>query len=114
MFYSILCFGFWAWLLIVVGVVLILTNLGVISAGVWAWWPIILIVIGIYILTLKKKRKKIVLHNILQKLASNDKVQEKLSKIIETIDEVVEKKIDEWHEEVTKKKDEDISGKPKV
>lgn len=118
MFYSMFGLGFMAGLLIVVGAVLLLTNLGIISAAVWAWWPVILIVVGIYILTLKKRRKKIAVHSIFSKLASNDKVQEKLSKIIETVDEVVERKIDEWHEEVTKKEEtrpnEIHNGKPKV
>jgi hypothetical protein len=118
MFYSMFGLGFMAGILIVVGVVLLLTNLGIISAAVWAWWPIILVVVGIYILTLKKRRKKIAVHNIFSRLASDDRVQEKLGKIIETVDEVVEKKIDEWHEEVTKKEerrpDEIHNGKPKV
>jgi len=121
MFYSMFGLGFMAGLLIVVGAVLLLTNLGIISAAVWMWWPVILIVIGIYILSLKRRRKKIAVHNIFSKLATNDKVQEKLSKIIETIDGVVERKIDEWHEEVTAKKEEKphehhehFSGKPKV
>jgi len=118
MFYSMFGLGFMAGLLIVVGAVLLLTNLGIISAAVWAWWPVILIVVGAYILSLKKRRKKIAVHNIFSKLANNDMIQDKLSKIIETVNEVVEKKIDEWHEEVTKKEEirpnEIHSGKPKV
>jgi membrane-bound ClpP family serine protease len=120
MFYSYFSLGFWSMLLIVVGAVLLLTNLGIISAEVWTWWPILLIVIGIYILTLKKRRKKIAVHNIFSRLATDDRVKEKLNKIIETVDAVVEKKIDEWHEEVTTKKEEPhehhehFSGKQKV
>jgi len=50
---------------------------------------------------------------IFERIASDEKVQEKLSKIINTVDEVVDKKLDEWHKEVSHKKppkDEDISG----
>jgi uncharacterized membrane protein len=119
MFYSFCCLGFWAVMLVVVGILLLLTNLGIISAAIWQYWPILLIVVGIYIFTLKKRRKKIAIHNIFSKLATNDKVQDKIKKIIETVDEVVEKKIDEWHEEVTKKeepvrKNEGVSGKQKI
>ena len=106
-------------LLVVVGIVLLLTNLGIISAAIWAWWPILLIIIGIYIFTLKKRRKKLAVHQIFQRLATDERIHDKLSKIINTVDEVVEKKIDEWHEEVTNKEEphehhEHSSGKPKV
>jgi membrane-bound ClpP family serine protease len=114
--------GFVAGFLIIIGVIFLLVNLGVISAAVWAWWPILLIVVGIYILTLKKRRKKIAVHNIFSKLASDDRIQSKLNKIIETVDSVVEQKIDEWHEEATSKRetrndineDESFNGKQKV
>ncbi|MBU4285159.1 hypothetical protein KKF60_02270 [Patescibacteria group bacterium] len=119
MFYSFCCLGFWAGLLIVVGVVLLLINTGIISAAVWAYWPILLIIIGVYILTLRKRRKKIAIHQIFQKLATDDRVQDKIKKIIETVDEVVERKIDEWHDEATEKeaptrKNEGLSGKQKI
>ncbi|MFH1129124.1 MAG: DUF5668 domain-containing protein [Patescibacteria group bacterium] len=107
MFYSFFGLGFVAGFLIIVGILFLLVNLGIISAAVWAWWPILLIVIGIYILTLKKRRKKIAVHNIFSKLASNDKIQSKLNKIIETVDQVVEKKIDEWHDEAMSEKGEE-------
>jgi len=122
MFYSLFGMGFVAGFLIIIGIIFLLVNLGVISAAVWAWWPILLIIVGIYIFTLKKRRKKIAVHNIFSKLASDDRIQSKLNKIIETVDNVVEKKIDEWHEEVTNKKetrddineDESFNGKQKV
>ncbi len=122
MFYSLFGLGFIAGFLIIIGIILLLINLGVISAAVWAWWPLILVVIGVYILTLKKRRKKIAVHNIFSKLASDDRIQSKLNKIIETVDNVVEKKIDEWHEEAVSKRetkenineDESFNGKQKV
>jgi len=99
--------GFIAWSLIVIGILALLTNLGLISSSIWLWWPILLIALGIYTLILKKKRKKIMLHGIFQRLASDERIQNKLSKIVEAVDQVVEQKIDEWHREVTGKKDED-------
>jgi preprotein translocase subunit YajC len=121
MFYSFYCLGFWAILLIFVGLLLLLTNLGIISAAVWAFWPLLLIIIGIYFLTLRRRRRKIAVHQIFQKLATDERVHDKINKIIGTINEVVEKKIDEWHDEVTTKKKEDthdqhehFSGKPKI
>jgi hypothetical protein len=38
---------FWGLLLLVVGVLIILHNLGYISGSIWRWWPIILIVVGL-------------------------------------------------------------------
>lgn len=122
MLYSLFGLGFVAGFLIVIGIVMLLVNLGVISAAVWAWWPLLLVVVGVYILTLKKRRKKIAVHNIFSKLASDDRIQSKLNKIVDAVDSVVEKKIDEWHEEVTNKKeekgyaqeDEEFNGKQKV
>ena len=105
MFYSLFGLGFVAGFLIIVGILFLLVNLGIISAAVWAWWPILLIVVGIYILTLKKRRKKIAVHSIFSRLASDDRVQSKLNKIIETVDQVVEKKIDEWHDEAMSEKE---------
>lgn len=113
MFYSGCCFGFLGWGLVVLGVLALLTNLGWISTSIWLWWPVLLIIIGIYILVLKKKRKKLVVHHLFEKFATDERVQEKLKKIIDTVDEVVDKKLDDWHKEVSQKKpkrDEDISG----
>ena len=102
--------GFIAWSLIVIGVLALLTNLGYISSSIWMWWPILLVIFGVYTLILKKKRKKIAIHGIFQRLANDERIQSKLSKIVDTVDEVVEKKIDEWHKEVSEKKDENIGG----
>ena len=107
MFYYI---GFIAWSLVAIGVLALLTNLGFISSSIWTWWPVLLIIFGVYILILKKKKNKIVLHGIFQRLASDERIQSKLSKIVDTVDEVVSKKIDEWHKEATEKKDESIGG----
>jgi hypothetical protein len=110
MFFMLYYIGFIAWSLIVIGVLALLTNLGFISSSIWMWWPIILIVFGVYTLILKKKRKKIAIHGIFQRLANDERIQSKLSKIVDTVDEVVEKKIDEWHKEVAEKKDENTGG----
>jgi len=99
--------GFIAWSLIVIGIIALLTNLGLISAVIWNWWPVLLIIFGIYVLILKKKRKKIVLHGIFERLASDERIQSKLSKIVDTVDQVVEKKIDEWHKEATGEKEDE-------
>jgi len=107
MFYMLYYIGFIAWTLIVIGILALLTNLGFISTSIWVWWPVLLVIFGAYILILKKKRKKIALHGIFQRLASDERIQSKLSKIVDTVDDVVEKKIDEWHKEVTENKDED-------
>ena len=93
--------SFFATLLIVIGVVALLTNLGIISASIWNWWPVLLIIFAVYVLLLKKKKKKIVAGHLFHKIATDERVQEKVKKIIDTVDEVVDKKLDEWHEEAS-------------
>ena len=82
----------------------LLTNMGILPIAIWKWWPVLFILFGVYALVLKKKQKKIAIHHIFQKIATDERVQEKLKKIIDTVDEVVDKKLDEWHEEATKDK----------
>ncbi|MBD3282460.1 MAG: hypothetical protein GF387_02515 [Candidatus Portnoybacteria bacterium] len=106
MFYVNYGLSFFGTILAILGVVALLTNLGVISAEIWKWWPILLIVLAIYIFALKKKKKKIVAGHLLHKITSDERVQEKIKKIIETADEVIDKKLDEWHEEATKEESE--------
>jgi len=113
MFYSCCRFAFWAWVLIVLGALALLTNLGWINSDIWQYWPILIILGGVYLLVIQKKRKKIVFHHFLERLATDERVQDKLARIIDTVDEVVDKKLDDWHKEATQKKpkrDEDISG----
>lgn len=102
MFYVGYGLSFFATLLIIIGAIALLTNLGVIPVAIWKWWPVLLIVFAIYILALKKKKKKIVAGHVFHKIATDDRVQEKIKKIVDTIDEVVDKKLDEWHDEASK------------
>lgn len=95
--------SFFGAILIVVGIIALLTNLGVIGSAIWNWWPILLIILGIYVFVLKKKKKKIIAGHLLHKITSDDRIQEKIKKILETVNAVVDKKIDEWHDEATKK-----------
>lgn len=104
MFYINYGLSFFATILIIIGAVALLTNLGVLPVAIWKWWPVLLIIFAIYILALKKKKKKIVAGHLFHKITSNDKVQEKIKKIVDTVDEVVDKKLDEWHEEASKGK----------
>lgn len=95
--------SFFGSILIIVGIIALLTNLGVIGSAIWDWWPILLVILGIYVLVLKKQKKKIIAGHFLRKITSDDKIQEKIKKILETVNAVVDKKIDEWHDEATKK-----------
>jgi len=113
MFYNCCRFTFPAIALIVLGILALLTNLGWISSEIWLWWPMLIVIAGIYLLIIQRKKKKLTIPRVLERIVGDEKVQEKLSKIIDTVDEVVDKKLDEWHKEVSHKKppkDEDISG----
>ena len=104
MFYLNYLITFFSAVLIVIGILALLTNLGILPMAIWKWWPVLFIIFGIYALALKKKQKKIAIHHIFHKIATDERVQEKLKKIIDTVDEVVDKKLDEWHEEAAKDK----------
>jgi cbb3-type cytochrome oxidase subunit 3 len=104
MFYPHYGFSFLAAIIGIVGVIALLTNLGVLDTGIWNWWPILLILLAVYIFALKKKKKKIYAGHILGKIINDERIQEKVKKIIDTADEVINKKLDEWHEEATEEK----------
>lgn len=104
MFYPHYGFSFFAIILIIVGVIALLTNLGVLTTAIWKWWPILLVIFGIYVWLLKKKKKKIIAGQVFHRITKDERVQEKLKKILETVDEIIDKKLDEWHEEATKEK----------
>lgn len=104
MYYLNYLVTFFATIFIVIGVLALLTNLGVLPVAIWEWWPILLIIFGILALVLKKKEKKFAIHHIFHKIATDERVQEKLKKIIETVDGVIDNKLDEWHKEATHKR----------
>ena len=104
MFYPYYGFRFLATLLIVVGILGLLTNLGVLSVVIWKWWPILLVIFGIYIFVLRKKKKKIIASHLFHKITGDERIHEKVKKIIDIVDDVIDRKLDEWHEETTKDK----------
>lgn len=104
MFYLNYGLSFFATILVVLGVVALLTNLGILNAAIWKWWPILLVIFGIYVFTLKKKKKKIVASHLLHKITSDDRVHDKVKKIIDIVDDAIDKKLDEWHDDTTKSK----------
>ena len=104
MFFPYYGFSFLAVIFIIVGVLALLTNLGVLTTAIWNWWPVLLIIFGIYVFVLKKKKKKIAADHIFHKITGDPRIHDKLKKIIDTVDEIVDKKLDEWHEETTKTK----------
>lgn len=104
MFYPHYGFSFLAVILIIVGVIALFTNLGIISAAIWKWWPVLLIIFGVYVFVLKKKRKKIVAGYLIHKLTSDVRVHDKVKKFIDIVDDAIDKKLDEWHDEAAGKK----------
>lgn len=49
---------FWGSLIIVIGLIILLKNLGIITAGVWSiLWPLLLIMFGVSLLTKKGRQK---------------------------------------------------------
>jgi uncharacterized membrane protein len=41
---------FWGLLLIILGALLLLSNLGIITQSIWDYWPVIFIIIGLKII----------------------------------------------------------------
>ncbi|KKK53625.1 hypothetical protein LCGC14_3092900, partial [marine sediment metagenome] len=83
MFFPYYGFSFLAVIFIIVGVLALLTNLGILAASIWNWWPILLVIFGIYIFVLKKKKKKIIAGHLFNKITSDPRIHDKLKKIID-------------------------------
>lgn len=104
-------------LLIIIGVLALLTNLGVVSATIWEWWPILIVIIGIYIFIWQRKKRRLlkglmlygVIHKLMksqkvEKLLANEKVQTELKKLGDIAEGVVTEQIGKLHKKYTKKK----------
>lgn len=104
-------------LLIIVGLVALLTNLGAFSVTIWKWWPILIIILGIYIFVLQKRKKRLlkglmwygVVHKLMksekvEKLLENEKVQAELKKVGTIAEGVITEQIDKLYKKYTKKK----------
>lgn len=49
---------FWGTIIIVIGMIMLLKNLGIITTGVWSvLWPLLLIIFGISLLTKKGRQR---------------------------------------------------------
>lgn len=58
---------FWGTLIIILGVIILLKNLGIITTGVWSvLWPLLLIMLGVSLLT-KKGRQKAYFYSVIDK-----------------------------------------------
>ncbi len=104
-------------LLIVIGLLALLTNLGVLSITIWRWWPILIVIFGIYIFVWQKRKKRLLkgllyygaIHKLMktekvEKLLENEKVQAELKKIGAIAEGVITEQIDKLHKKYTKKK----------
>lgn len=104
-------------LLIVVGIVALLTNLGVLDVSIWQWWPILIVVFGIYILVWQKRKKhllkslmwygaiqRLMKSDKVEKLLENEKVQKELKKVGDIAESVIAEQINKLHKKYTKKR----------
>lgn len=95
----------------------LLTNLGVVSAAIWKWWPILIALLGIYIFIWQRRKKRLlkglmlygVIHRLVksekvEKLLENEKVQAELKKIGAIVEGVITDQIDKLHKKYKKKK----------
>ncbi len=97
-------------LLIIIGILALLTNLGVLSVEIWDWWPVLFVIIGLYIFIWQKRKKRVlkglmwygVAHRLLKsekvaKLLENEKVQEELKKLGDIAEGVVTEQINKLY-----------------
>jgi len=102
--------------LMIIGFILLLTNLSIIDASVWQWWPILIVVFAIYILALQARKKKIakvlmwkgVIERIMksdkvEKILENENVQKELKKVGDIAEHIISGQIDKLHKKYTKK-----------
>lgn len=103
-------------LLIIIGVVALLTNLGLLNVSIWNWWPILIVLFAIYILVWQKRKKhllkglmwygaaqKLMKSEKVEKLLENEKVQKELKKVGDIAEHVLTEQIDKLHKKYTKK-----------
>ncbi len=104
-------------LLIIIGILFLLTNLGILDVSIWQWWPILVVIFGIYILVLQKRKKgllkglmwygvaqRLMKSEKVEKLLENEKVQKELKKVGDIAEGVITEQIDKLHKKYTKKK----------
>ncbi len=104
-------------LLIIIGALALLTNLGVLSVTIWDWWPILIVILGLYILIWQRRKKRLlkgllyygVIHKLIksnkvEKLLENEKVQAELKKVGAIAEGVITEQIDKLHKRFKKKK----------
>ena len=104
-------------ILIIIGVLALLTNLGVLSVTIWDWWPILIVVLGLYIFIWQGKKKRLLkglllygtIHKLMksdkvEKLLENEKVQAELKKVGAIAEGVITEQINKWHKKYKKKK----------
>lgn len=104
-------------LLIIIGVLALMTNLGVLTVAIWKWWPILFVILGIYIFIWQKRKKRLlkslmlygVVHKLMknkkvEKLLENEKIQAELKKVGAIVEGVIMEQIDKLHKKYTKKK----------
>jgi len=108
---------FFPTLLIIIGILALLTNLGILSVIIWKWWPILIVIFGIYIFVWQKRKKRLLkgllycgaIHKLMKnekvgKLLENEKVQAELKKIGAIAEGVITEQINKLHKKYTKKK----------
>jgi len=114
-------------LLIIIGVLAVLTNLGIVTATIWNWWPILFVILGIYLLVWQRRKKRLLksllfygaIHKFLrsdkvEKLLKNEKIQEELKKVGDIVEGVITEQINKLHrkysESEEKKPSEEVEG----
>ena len=108
---------FWPVILLIIGIIALLTSLGIVSTSIWRWWPILLIILAVYILIWQSRRKslfkglmwygainKLMKSEKVEQLLENEKVQKELKKVGDIAEAVITKQIDKLHKKYTKKK----------
>lgn len=96
----------------------LLTNLGVLDVSIWSWWPVLIVILGIYMFVWQKRKKRLLKgllwygaiqklrkNATIEKLLGNEKVKEELSKIEDIVEGVISEQIDKLHKKYTEKKD---------
>jgi len=119
-------FIFFPVFLIFIGVLALLINLGVITATIWSWWPILFVILGIYLLIWQNRKKRIIKGLVwygainkfiksekIEKLLENKSVQKELKKVGDIVEGVIGDQIDKLHkkygaEETTQEEEPEI------
>lgn len=104
-------------LVIIIGIIALLTNLGIVAVSIWDWWPVLIVIFGLYAIIWQGRKKRLLkglmwygaIHKLMksgkvEQLLENDKVQKELKKVGDIAEAVITEQIEKLHKKYAGKR----------